>query len=135
MGKVTVAAWLEALPDQLRRSPTSHEDIVVQFDISGENGRSAYLIREDGEIRLVDGSHDNPDVTLGAADTDWLTLLNGEATPETLFLEGKVTVIGNLEFVVQLAGSINLSPPSTYQSDNWRLEINYMEVVRIPLQA
>ena len=134
VGKVTVAAWFNALPDQLRALPTAQEDIVVQFDISGENGRVVHLVRQDGNIQLVDGIHDKPDVTIAAAATDWLSLLNGEITPESLFLAGKLTITGNLEFVLQLADSINLSPPSTYRSDNWRLDINYMEVVRIPLK-
>ncbi|MBE2223646.1 MAG: SCP2 sterol-binding domain-containing protein [Anaerolineae bacterium] len=133
VGKVTVAAWFEALPEQIRRSPTSQEDIVVQFDISGENGRSAHLLRQSGDIHLVDGTHANPDVTIAATAADWLSLLNGEITPEAMFLEGKITIIGNLAFVLELAGSINLSPPSTYRSDRWHLELSYMEAVRIAL--
>ncbi len=133
VGRVTVSAWLEALPDQISRLPTDQGDIVVQFDIAGENGRLAHLIRQDGSVVLVDGSHTNPDVTIGVAADDWLALLNGEMSPESMFLEGKITITGNLEFVLQLAGSINLSPPSTYQSKNWRMELNYLEVVRIPL--
>jgi putative sterol carrier protein len=131
VGKVTVAAWFDALPDQIRQSPTSQEDIVVQFDISGENGRTAYLLREDGDIQLVAGTHASPNVTIAATAADWLSLLNGEISPESMFLEGKITITGNLEFVLQLASSINLSPPSTYRSDNWRLEINYFDCVRV----
>jgi len=133
VGKVTVAAWFEALPDQINRAPASQEDIVVQFDISGENGRLAHLIRKDDAIQLLDGIHTTPDVTIAATAADWLALLNGEMSPEFMFLEGKIIITGNLEFVLQLADSINLSPPSTYQSKNWRLELNYMEAVRIPL--
>lgn len=132
-GKVTVNAWFDSLVDQIQRAPTGNEDIVVQFNISGENGRLAYLQRENGEVQLIDGTHDSPDVTIGATAVDWLSLLNGDLNPEFMFLEGKITITGNLEFVMQLAGSINLSPPSIYRSDNWRLEMNYMEVVRIPL--
>jgi putative sterol carrier protein len=131
VGKVTVSTWFDTLPEQIRRAPTSQEDIVVQFDISGENGRSAYLLRDDGEVQLIDGTHANPDVTIATTAADWLALLNGEVSPETMFLEGKITITGNLEFVLQLAGSINLSPPSTYRSDNWRLEINYFDCVRV----
>ncbi len=131
VGKVTVAAWFDALPDQIRRAPTSHEDIVVQFDISGENGRTAYLLRQDGDIHLVDGTHATADVTIAAAATDWLSLLNGETTPESLFLAGKIMVAGNLAFVVQLADTISLSPPSTYRADRWRLQIEYFDALRI----
>ncbi|PIE80313.1 MAG: alpha-xylosidase [Chloroflexi bacterium] len=133
VGRVLVGAWLEALPDQLSRLPTAQGDVVVQFDIAGDNGRLAHLIRKDGVVKLVDGAHSNPEVTIGAAADDWLALLNGEMSPERMFLEGKITIMGNLEFVLQLAGSINLSPPSTYQSKNWRMELNYLEVVRFPL--
>ena len=134
VGKVTVAAWFDGLVDQIRHSPANREGMVVQFDISGENGRTAYLMREDDEIQLIDGTHPNADVTISAAATDWLALLNGETTPEALFLAGKIAVAGNLEIVLQMADSISLSPPSTYRADIWRLRIEYFEALSVILK-
>jgi alpha-glucosidase (family GH31 glycosyl hydrolase)/putative sterol carrier protein len=133
-GKVTVAAWFDSLPNQLAALPSSQEDIVVQFEMTGENSRLAYILREEGEIKLIDGTHANADVTIAADAADWLLLLNGEAAPEMMFLEGKINITGNLEFVLQLAESINLSPPSTYQAAKWQLEVNYMDVVRLAVE-
>jgi hypothetical protein len=52
-----------------------------------------------------------------------------------MFLEGKIRITGNLELVNRLAGVISLSPPSTYQSDKWRLDVDYLNVLRISLSC
>jgi putative sterol carrier protein len=142
VGKVTVSAWFDALAEQVRRLPTAQEEVadtdhpyVVQFDISGENGRTAYLVQTGEDVSLVDGAHPNADATIAAAASDWLSLLNGEASPESMFLEGKITITGNLELVLRLASVISLSPPSTYRSDKWRLDVDYLDVLRVSLSC
>ena len=135
VGKVTVSAWFDSLADQVRRLPATQEEVVVQFDISGENGRTAYLVQTGKDVNLVDGTYPNPDVTIAAAASDWLSLLNGEASPEFMFLEGKITITGNLELVLLLGNAISLSPPSTYQSDKCRLDVDYLDVLRVPVMG
>jgi putative sterol carrier protein len=130
-GKITVSAWFDSLEDQARRLPATHEKVVVQFDISGENGRTAYLVRSDEDVDLVDGTYPSPNATITAAASDWLSLLNGEVSPEFTFLEGKIKIMGDLELVMQLASAISLSPPGTYQSDKWRLDVDYLDVLRL----
>jgi alpha-glucosidase (family GH31 glycosyl hydrolase)/putative sterol carrier protein len=130
VGRVTVSAWFDSLEDQARRLPAPQEEVVVQFDISGENGRTAYLVRTGDDVNLVDGTTPSPNATITAAASDWLSLLNGEISPEFSFLEGKIKIMGNLELVMQLAGAISLSPPGTYQADKWRLDVDYLDVMR-----
>ncbi|MCZ7672766.1 MAG: SCP2 sterol-binding domain-containing protein [Chloroflexi bacterium] len=110
-GAVTVAAWLDSLVAQVRRLPATPETLVVQFDVAGENGRVAYLSRSDDEVVIINGRYPHPTVTISAHADDWLSLLNGSASLELLFLEGKIGVQGNLELALQLAESINLSSP------------------------
>jgi putative sterol carrier protein len=129
-GRMSVAAWFESLAAQVGGSALP-DGAAVQFDLSGENGRVAYLVGEDGRVSLVDGVHPDPAVTLAAAAADWLRLLNGELTPEGMFLEGKLRMTGDLELALQLAGSISLSPPGVYRPDEWRLYVDYLDVVRL----
>jgi putative sterol carrier protein len=130
VGKVTVSAWFDSLADQVHRLPAAQEEVVVQFDISGENGRTAYLVRTGEDVKLADGTYPNADATIAAAASDWLSLLNGEVSPEFMFLEGKIRIMGNLELVMQLGSAISLSPPGTYRSDKWRLDVDYLDVLR-----
>ena len=51
---------------------------VVQFEISGAGGRTAYLLQTGQDVNLVDGTHPNADVTITASTADWLSLLNGK---------------------------------------------------------
>ena len=132
VGQVTVPAWFDSLAEQVRRLPTAQEKVIVQFDISGKNGRTAYIEQSGQDVNLMDGIHPNPDVTIAATDSDWLTLLNGQAAPDFMFLEGKITITGNMELVFLLGNVISLSPPSTYQSDKFRLAVDYLDVLRLP---
>ncbi len=139
-GEVTVSAWFDSLADHARRLAAAQEDAadakdtrVVQFDISGENGRTAYLVQSAQDVQLVDGTHPNADVSIAAADSNWLALLNGKIAPEFMFLEGKITITGNMELALQLGNVISLSPPNTYRSDKWRLDIDYLDVLRVPV--
>ena len=129
-GRVTVSAWFDSLEDQARQLPAPKEEVVVQFDITGENGRTAYLMRSDEDVDLVDGTYPSPNATITAAAADWLSLLNGEVSPEFTFLEGKIKIMGDLDLVMQLASAISLPPPGTYRSDKWRLAVDYLDVLR-----
>jgi putative sterol carrier protein len=135
VGKVTVSAWFDSLEEQAHRLPALEEEVVVQFDFSGENGRRAYLMQSGADVGLVDGTYHSPNATITAEASDWLALLNGEISPEFSFLEGKIKILGSLDLVMQLAGAISLSPPGTYQSDKWRLDIDYLDVVRVSLSS
>jgi alpha-glucosidase (family GH31 glycosyl hydrolase)/putative sterol carrier protein len=130
-GKMTVAAWFDSFAEQARRLPALQEDMVVQFEITGENGRTAYFERRaDQTVGVVNGRYENPALTIRAGADDWLALLNGDATPELLFLAGKIEILGNLELAVQLAEKVNLSAAGVYRSDVWRLEIEVAQTVR-----
>jgi hypothetical protein len=134
VGRVTVASWFDSLAGQVRRLSMS-EEVVVQFDITGDGGRTAYLLQRGKEIKVVEGTSPRADATISAAASDWLALLSGQASPESLFLEGKVGVAGNLELVLQLAGAISLSPPSTYRPDKWRLGLSVLDLWRVSLSC
>ncbi|MCB8985972.1 MAG: SCP2 sterol-binding domain-containing protein, partial [Ardenticatenaceae bacterium] len=130
-GRVTVQAWFESLAARLRQVAGRPETAVVQFDISGENGRVAALTLHGNEISLIDGRHPDPTVTISATDSTWLALLNGEAAPDALFLQGKLAITGNLELVLLLAETIAIAPPSKLRPDQWRLEFNYQDLLTL----
>ena len=133
-GPGTVASWFDSLAGQVRRLSVSQE-VVVQFDITSEGGRTAYLVQRGKEIEVVEGTSPRADATITAAASDWLALLSGQASPESLFLEGKVGVAGNLNLVLQLAGAISLSSPSTYRPDKWRLDLSVLDLWRVSLSS
>jgi alpha-glucosidase (family GH31 glycosyl hydrolase)/putative sterol carrier protein len=130
-GRTTVVGWFDGLIGRLRAQPALPQTAVVQFDITGANGRTAALVLQEGQPNLVNGRHADPSVTISATDATWLALINGEATPETLFLQGKLNITGNLELVLLLAEVISIAPPSTFRPDPWRLEVRYQDLLEL----
>ncbi len=133
-GQITIDDWFDSLADRIEAEHAEGVKAVVQFDITGPQGRSAFLeLAEEQEAALTDGQFEEPDATITANDGDWLAIINGLMTPEAAFLGGKLGVAGNVDLVLQLADIIRFSPPSTYLAEGWRLDLNYMDLLTVPL--
>ncbi|MBP6469306.1 MAG: SCP2 sterol-binding domain-containing protein [Chloroflexi bacterium] len=130
-GRITVDGWFDGLVGRLQAQPGLPPAAAVQFDIAGENGRIAAITLQEGQIHLVDGRHPEPSVTIAATAQDWLALINGETTPEALFLQGKLNIQGSLELALLLAEVISIAPPSKLRAEKWRLEFRYQDLLEI----
>jgi putative sterol carrier protein len=107
---------------------------VVQFDIQGAQGHTAFLtLTEEGDVLLAEGHHEAPDVTITAEDVDWLALINGLIGPEESFLSGKLQISGDLNLALQMAQLISLAPPGTFLPGRWRLDLDYLDILTIQL--
>jgi putative sterol carrier protein len=101
-------------------------DEVVQFNIGGPGGRTAYLTIAAGAAHLTDGRHPSPSAAVTADAADWLALINGRAKAEELFLAGKLQISGDLQFLLRLADVINAAPKGTFAADRWSLAFDYL---------
>ena len=133
-GQISVADWFTSLVDRLGGKAAGDQTAVVQFDIQGAQGHTAFLTQTaEGDVLLAEGRHEAPDVTITAGDADWLALINGLIGPEEAFLEGKLRVAGDLNLALQMAQLISLAPPGTFLPDRWRLDVRYLDILTIQL--
>ena len=132
-GRITVNDWFASLLDRIPRNQVAGVDAVIQFDIMGVNGCSKTLVIDQGNLFLHEGTHVQPAVIITAASNDWLSLINGDQTPEEMFLSGIFRVGGNLELITGLVDAFRLSPPGIYKGDKWRLDINYLDGLTLHL--
>ncbi|MGB4869328.1 MAG: SCP2 sterol-binding domain-containing protein, partial [Candidatus Promineifilaceae bacterium] len=130
-GRITVDGWFDGLVERLQARPSLPSAATVQFDITGDNGRTAAITLQDGQIRLLDGHQPEASVTITAAAQDWLAAINGETAPEALFLQGKLNIQGSLELALLLAEVISIAPPSKLRAEKWRLEFHYQDLLEI----
>ncbi|MCA9949305.1 MAG: SCP2 sterol-binding domain-containing protein [Anaerolineales bacterium] len=128
-GHISIDSWFNSLPDRLRDGDIGDLDAVIQFDVLGENGRSAYVSREHGRLTLTAGVHKQPNAGMAASAEDWLALINGTETPENLFVQGKLTISGDFELLISLAAAFDITPPGKFQPNRWRLTLNYNDVL------
>ena len=133
-GQISVADWFASLVGRLGGKTAGDQTAVVQFDIQGAQGHTAFLtLTEEGDVLLAEGHHEAPDVTITAEDVDWLALINGLIGPEESFLSGKLQISGDLNLALQMAQLISLAPPGTFLPGRWRLDLDYLDILTIQL--
>ena len=120
-------------PSEFPREQIAKVEAIIQFDITGTSGCKRYLQIDHSQLRLHEGSHKQPSVTVSAQSDDWLSLINGDTAPAEMFLNGTLQVGGNLELIVGLVDAFSLNPLGTFKGDKWRLDINYLNAITLHL--
>ena len=126
-GRASVTGWLAGLPGRIRKELVAEMDAVAQFEVrdGGEHGRVVHLVLQNGQAALTEGPHLQPDVVVLAQKGDWLSLINGDLSPEELFLSGKLSINGDLNLLLQLVDVMQIAPPSQYRAERWQLTLRY----------
>ena len=101
--------WFDTLPDRFQPARLGDLEAVIQFDISGQHGRTCFITISKGKITFVSGIHNQPDLTLSAAANDWLALINGEKAAFNLFMDGKLQSDGNMKLLLRLSEIVKIS--------------------------
>lgn len=78
--------------------------LAIQFRIEGEP--PFYMeIGPDGAVKIVEGQHGSPAVTLAAKDDVMAKIIRGELDPVRAYLRGELKISGDV-FIAQRIGSI-----------------------------
>ncbi|HFQ93032.1 MAG TPA: SCP2 sterol-binding domain-containing protein, partial [Anaerolineae bacterium] len=128
-GQITLDNWLASLPDRVNLAQVGAVNAVVQFQVTGEHGRSAKLMLENGRVTLNPAPDQPPDAAIATAETDWLALINGRETPENLFVQGKLHLSGDMALILKLADAFTITPPGQFRPDKWRLTLHYRDIL------
>ena len=86
----------KVLPERFDPEKAEGIEIVVQLNISGNEGGDWYVIIKDKKLDINEGQHDEPKVAIQIKDKDWVKLINGKTTGERAFLAGKLKVKGEV---------------------------------------
>ncbi len=84
------------MPEHFLPDKAKGVNVVIQFDLSGENGGQWYLTVADGTCRIDKGRADAPAVTISMADSDYVAMSTGAANAIQLFMSGKIKLEGNM---------------------------------------
>lgn len=71
------------------------ENIVFQWDLSGENGGTWYVKIQDGTVEVKPEAYSNPNITIQTDVDTFLKMVKGEANETSLFMQGKIKIKGN----------------------------------------
>ncbi len=92
----------KVLPEKFDPDKAEGIDMVMQVNITGDDGGNWYVTIRDRQIDIQEGTHENPKVAIDIKSKDWVKLINGKMTGERAFLAGKLKVTGEVQDALAL---------------------------------
>jgi putative sterol carrier protein len=83
------------LPMAFKADQAKGENIVFQWELSGENGGTWFVKIQDGAVEVKPEAHPNPSITIQTDADTFVKMAKGEANETSLFMQGKIKVKGN----------------------------------------
>jgi len=71
------------------------ENLVFQFELSGENGGTWYVKIQDQSVEIKPEPHSSPNITIQTDTNSFLKMVRGEISETSLFMMGKIKIKGN----------------------------------------
>lgn len=93
--KLTPEMIFAGLPVAFKADQAKGENIVFQWELSGENGGTWSVKIENGEVEVKPEAHPNPNITIQTDADTFIKMAKGEANETSLFMQGKIKIKGN----------------------------------------
>jgi putative sterol carrier protein len=75
---------------------------TFQFNLSGEGGGDWTVTVADGTCAVAEGKADKPNITIGMVADDFVKMVEGELSPVTAFMQGKIKLQGDMNLAMKL---------------------------------
>jgi putative sterol carrier protein len=83
------------LPMAFKADEAKGENIVFQWELSGENRGTWFVKIQDGKVEVNPATHPSPTITIQTDADTFVKMAKGEANETSLFMQGKIKVKGN----------------------------------------
>ena len=84
------------MPGVLNRDAAAGLDVVIQYNIEGDEGGDWYVVIKDQACTVFEGVHASPTLSLRMTDKNWIAMCKGELNGISAFMSGKLKVKGDL---------------------------------------
>ena len=96
----TVSEIIDSMKVRFNAEAAAGMDEVFQFDL--DDADSWHLVIKDGTCNMVDGSHDDPSVTLTMDSATMQAVMSGKMDGMQAFMMGKLRAEGNMMLATKL---------------------------------
>lgn len=90
------------LPQRFKPEKAKGVDVIVNIDISGNNGGEWIVTIRNQTLKIKEGVHISPSLSLKISEKDYLDVINGKLSGEKAFFTGKLRLKGNIAQALRL---------------------------------
>lgn len=90
------------LPQRFKPEKAKGIDVIVNIEISGNNGGKWIVIIKNQILKINEGLHTSPSLSLKISEKDYLDVINGKLSGEKAFFTGKLKLKGNISQALRL---------------------------------
>jgi putative sterol carrier protein len=102
MSVTSIKEIFDGMPGAFLAEKAAEINAVIQFEMTGEGGGNYHVAIADGQCRVTEGIAPNPTMTLSAAASDYIAVVNGQLNPVQAFMQGKVRVKGDMSLAMKM---------------------------------
>lgn len=96
-----VRSIFEKMPEAFVPEKANGVKADIQINLSGEGGGNWFVRINDGNLSVVEGQAEDPDLTMNMSARDYVALTMGEASAMALFALGRIKVEGNMGLLLK----------------------------------
>ena len=100
----SVKQLFAVIPSRFDPAKWGPDDAVLQFNVGGDGGGNWTASIVGGQLTVSEGVAAEPTMSLTCADSDLLSMVNGDLSPVSAFMQGKVKIDGNMTLALKLQG-------------------------------
>jgi putative sterol carrier protein len=99
---------IDMVEEELQSNPAKYsgKNFRCQFDISGENGGSWYVLINDKKKVVTKGTLKDPVCTVMMKESDFIRLVHGDLNAPMALLTGKIKIKGDMNHAIKLVETI-----------------------------
>jgi len=98
----TVKDAFEEMKGKFNADAAAGMNAVFQYCIDGEGGGEWNCAVADGTLTVSEGTHDDPNVTLTMAPSDFIDIVNGKLNGQMAFMSGKLKIAGDMSLAMKI---------------------------------
>jgi putative sterol carrier protein len=98
----TVHEIFQQMPNSFKKDAAAGIRAVILFDITGAGGGLWCAAIEDGALRVTEGGHATPSLTISASAQDYIDISTGALNEQLAFMTGRITARGDTSLAMKL---------------------------------
>jgi putative sterol carrier protein len=98
---------MHMLPDRFRSKYAGKMTTSVQFLLEGEDGGQWYMTIANGECKVGQGVHPDPEATVTMDSSDFVGINTGTVSAVDTFWSGRIQIDGSIDVVLALPPVMN----------------------------